>query len=46
MALKDVKSGSEIKDTGSPTSQWIRIADAEGKGFAESYPDAAEYRSL
>ena len=43
MALKDVKAGSKIEDTASPTSQWIRISDSQGKGFAEAYPDAPEY---
>jgi flagellin-like hook-associated protein FlgL len=43
MALQDVKAGARIEDTASPTSQWIRISDSQGKGFAESYPDAAEY---
>jgi flagellin-like hook-associated protein FlgL len=43
MALIDVKAGSKIEDTASPTTQWIRISDSQGNGFAESYPDAAEY---
>ena len=25
-----------------PTSQWIRLADSQGLGFAESYPTASE----
>ena len=37
------KAGVKIEDTASPTSQWIRIADAEGKGFAEAYPTASEF---
>jgi flagellin-like hook-associated protein FlgL len=43
MALTHVKAGVLIEDTASPTTQWIRIADAEGKGFAEAYPSAAEF---
>ena len=43
MALENVKSGSLVQDTGTPTSQWIRIADAEGKGFAEAYPMSSYY---
>ena len=43
MALTDVESGVKIEDTASPTSQWIRLADSSGVGFAESYPNAAEY---
>lgn len=43
MALKDTKAGSKIEDTASPTSNWIRISDSDGKGFAESFPAAAEY---
>lgn len=43
MALTSVKSGVAIEDTASPTSQWIRIADAQGKGFAEAYPTASAF---
>jgi len=43
MALTHVKAGVKVEDTASPTSQWIRIADVEGKGFAEAYPSAAEF---
>ena len=43
MALTHVKAGVAIEDTALPTSQWIRIADAEGVGFAEAYPDSPEY---
>ena len=43
MALTHVKAGVKIEDTASPTTQWIRIADAQGKGFAEAYPSAAEF---
>jgi len=43
MALTNVKAGVRIEDTASPTTQWIRIADADGKGFAEAYPTASEY---
>lgn len=43
MALTGVGSGTKIEDTGGSTSQWIRLADKGGKGFAESFPLAAEY---
>lgn len=43
MALTDVEAGVKISDTASPTSQWIRIADAQGNGFAEAYPSAPEF---
>jgi len=43
MSLIDVKAGSKIEDTASPTSQWIRISDSQGNGFAEAYPDSPEY---
>ena len=43
MALTDVEAGVKIADTASPTSQWIRIADAQGNGFAEAYPSAPEF---
>ena len=42
MALTHVKAVA-IEDTALPTSQWIRIADAEGVGSAEAYPDSPEY---
>ena len=48
MALADVATGSMIKDTGNDIargihSQWIRIADIDGKGFSEAYPNAPQY---
>ena len=43
MALTDVSSGVRIEDTSKPTSQWIRLADSQGVGFAESYPTASQY---
>jgi flagellin-like hook-associated protein FlgL len=43
MALKDVVSGSKVEDTRDPDSNWIRIGDKSGKGFAEAYPDAPLY---
>ena len=43
MALRDVASGSRIKDTGNLTSNWIRVADQEGAGFSEAYPNASSY---
>jgi flagellin-like hook-associated protein FlgL len=43
MALSSVKSGAKIQDTGGATSLWIRLADEDGKGFAEAYPMSPEY---
>ena len=43
MALKDVSAGAKIQDIGSEQSLWIRLADREGGGFAESYPNAPVY---
>ena len=43
MSLTGVGSGTKIEDTGGSTSQWIRLADKGGKGFAESFPLAPEY---
>ncbi len=43
MALSDVGSGTKIEDTGGSTSQWIRLADEGGNGFAESYPLSPAY---
>jgi len=43
MALTDLSAGVKIEDTASPTTQWIRIADAQGNGFAEAYPSAPEF---
>ena len=43
MALTGVGAGTKIEDTGGSTSQWIRLADKGGKGFAESFPLAAQY---
>ena len=45
MALGDVKAGTSIKDTAKATSNWIRLADKTGKGFAEAFPGAADYDS-
>ena len=45
MALGDVKAGTSIKDTAKATSNWIRLADKSGKGFAEAFPSAANYDS-
>lgn len=43
MALTDVGAGTKIEDTGGSTSQWIRLADESGNGFAESYPLSPSY---
>jgi flagellin-like hook-associated protein FlgL len=43
MALNSVGAGAKIEDTGGATSQWIRLADEGGKGFAEAYPLTAQY---
>ena len=43
MALTAIGSGTKIEDTGNATSQWIRLADKGGKGFAESFPLASVY---
>ena len=43
MALTDVGPGTKIEDTGGSTSQWIRLADEGGNGFAESYPLSPQY---
>ena len=43
MAVKDVVSGAKIEDTQDALSNWIRIADVNGKGFSEAYPSAPEY---
>jgi len=43
MALRDVATGSKIKDTGNLTSNWIRVADKSGNGFSEAYPNASTY---
>jgi len=43
MALSNVNKGTFIQDTGTPTSQWIRIADDSGNGFSEAYPMAPDY---
>ena len=45
MALGDVKAGTKILDTAKATSNWIRIADKGGQGFAEAFPSAADYDS-
>ena len=43
MALKDVESGSAIEDSSDIHSNWIRIADMNGNGFSEAYPNAPLY---
>ena len=43
MALTDVQSGARIQDTGDQNSLWIRLADKDGNGFAESYPTSPVY---
>lgn len=43
MTLTDVGAGTKIEDTGGSTSQWIRLADESGNGFAESYPLSPAY---
>ena len=43
MALSDVIAGTKIQDTYGATSLWIRLADQNGNGFAESYPQAPVY---
>ena len=43
MALKDVESGSAIQDSSDIHSNWIRVADKNGSGFSEAYPDAPLY---
>jgi flagellin-like hook-associated protein FlgL len=43
MTLTDVGAGTKIEDTGGSTSQWIRLADEGGNGFAESYPLSPTY---
>ena len=43
MALNDVISGTPVVDSESPKSNWIRIADKAGAGFAEAYPDSPFY---
>ena len=43
MALTDVGAGTKIEDTGGSTSQWIRLADESGNGFAESFPLSPSY---
>ena len=43
MALNDVISGVPVQDSSGPNSNWIRIADKTGAGFAEAYPDAPFY---
>lgn len=45
MALKNINSGTVIQDTGTPTSQWIRIADDAGNGFSEAYPQSSDYNA-
>jgi hypothetical protein len=43
MALNDVTSGAKVEDTKGVKSNWVRIADKSGKGFAEAYPDSPLY---
>jgi flagellin-like hook-associated protein FlgL len=43
MALTDIGAGTKIEDTGGSTSQWIRLADEGGNGFAEAFPLSPQY---
>ena len=43
MALTDVKAGTLIEDNGGASSLWIKLADQDGNGFSEAYPEAAEF---
>ena len=45
MALNDVVAGAKVSVSNPPdvNSNWIRIADKSGNGFAEAYPDAPLY---
>ena len=43
MALRDIASGSMIKDTQQMNSNWIRVADKDGAGFSEAFPNAEAY---
>jgi flagellin-like hook-associated protein FlgL len=43
MALSDILPGAKIQDTSGATSLWIRLADQNGKGFAEAYPHSPVY---
>jgi flagellin-like hook-associated protein FlgL len=43
MSLTDIGAGTKIEDTGGSTSQWIRLADEGGNGFAEAYPMSPGY---
>ena len=43
MALTAITAGAKIEDTGAASSQWIRLADKGGIGFAEAFPEAEEY---
>ena len=45
MALKDVQAGTSITDTAKASSNWIRLADKGGEGFAEAFPGAPDYDS-
>jgi flagellin-like hook-associated protein FlgL len=45
MTLGDVKAGTSITDTGKATSNWIRLADRGGEGFAEAFPSSPDYDS-
>ena len=40
MALKDLMPGTKIIDSGTASSNWIRIADMLGQGFGEAFPNA------
>ena len=43
MALKDVVAGSKVEDSNGPNSNWLKIADDNGDGFSEAYPNAPLY---
>lgn len=43
MALENVMTGAAITDTGGANSSFIRLADKNGIGFAESFPNAPAY---
>ena len=43
MATKDVVAGAKIIDSSDVFSSWVRVADVNGQGFAEAYPDAPLY---
>ena len=43
MATKDVVAGAKIIDSSDVFSSWVQVADVNGQGFAEAYPDAPLY---